>query len=484
MGCRGTLRGLAMAILPVLDKLSEREGEAMMATDRIHAIEQADRHHLHPFTTHGELRAKGPRVIVSAEGVHLTDAQGQRLLDGMSGLWCVQVGYGRKALAEAGYQALCELPFYNTFFQCTHPRVAELSATLAGLLPAGMEHLFFANSGSEANDSAVKLIRYFWNLQGRRNKKQIIARRLAYHGVTLAAASLSGLPHLHPQFDLPLPGFHHIGPTPYAYGCDEGRSPEAFADACVQALEDKILELGADNVAAFIGEPVMGAGGMMIPPPGYWPRIEAICRKHDVLLWSDEVICGFGRTGPWFGFERFGFTPDIVTMAKGLSSGYQPISAVALGGRVGEAIVSSAEEMAHGFTYSGHPVACAVALANIALMRELDLVGPGAAARSDYFRERLAGLADHPLVGEVRAIGWLGAIEIVADKADRRRFAPEGRAGAICRDASVAAGLVMRAVRDTMVLAPPLVISEAEIDELVDKAREALDVTARALAAG
>lgn len=446
-----------------------------------HYQEADSRYHLHPFTTHKDLRAKGPRVITHADGVYLWDSEGNKILDGMAGLWCVQVGYGSETLAEAGYKALQELPFYNTFFQTTHPYVVDLSEKLAGLLPEGMHHIFYANSGSEANDSAVKLIRYYWNLMGKPNKKAIIARDWAYHGVTLASASLSGLPHMHPQFDIPLPGFHHVGPVPYWYGFGGDMTPEEFSDVCVKAVEDKILELGPENVGAFIGEPVMGAGGMMIPPPNYWPRIEAICRKYDVLLWADEVICGFGRTGNWFGCETMGFTPDLITMAKGMSSGYQPISAVALGDKMGQVIAASDQEMAHGFTYSGHPVACAVALKNLEVMEELDLVGETGKQRAHYFQERIQSLADHPLIGEVRGIGFLGACELVQDKAARKRFEPLGRVGTVCRDFSVQNGLIMRAVRDTMVLSPPLTISEAEIDELVEKARRTFDMTAEAV---
>ncbi len=443
----------------------------------------ADRHHLHPFTTHRDLRERGPRVIVGAQGVFLEDADGRRILDGMAGLWCVQLGYGVPELVEAARETLERLPYYNTFFQCTHPHVAELAEELAAMLPEGMDQIFFANSGSEANDSAVKLIRWYWNLEGRPEKKRIIARQWAYHGVTMAAASLSGLPHMHPQFDLPLAGFDHVGPPPYRYGFGREMSEEEFCDLCVRAVEEKILEIGPENVAAFVGEPVMGAGGMMIPPAGYWQRIQEVCRRYDVLLWADEVITGFGRTGRRFGFETFGFTPDIVTMAKGLSSGYQPISAVALGARIGGRIAGAPDEMAHGFTWSGHPVAAAVALANLRTMKARGIPeSEDFQDRVRHFARALETLADHPLVGEVRSVGLLGAIEIVADKRTARRFAPEGRAGTICRDASVEAGLVMRAVRDTMVLSPPLVISKEEIDLLTQRARIALDATADALA--
>lgn len=440
--------------------------------------EQDSRHHLHPFTTHRELRARGPRVITHGKGVYIWDSEGNKILDGMAGLWCVQLGYGNKALADAGCKALRELPFYNSFFQTTHPYVAELAAKIATLTPPGMNEMMFANSGSEANDSGVKLIRYFWNLKGRKTKKAIISRNRSYHGVTMAAASLSGLGGMYPQFDLPLPGFYHVSPTPHYYEYGQGLTEAEFTDACVKAVEDKILELGPENVAAFIGEPVMGAGGMMIPPAGYWPKIEALCRKYDILLWADEVICGFGRTGEWFGCQTYGFTPDIMTVAKGMSSGYQPISAVILGERMAEAIRSSDEEMAHGFTYSGHPVACAVALANIREMERLDLAGAEGKKRAAYFQAAIQTLSDHAIVGQVRGIGFLGAIELVADKATHARF-PGGETGMDCRTHCFDSGLVMRAVDDTMILSPPLVISTSEIDELVKKARFALDLTAR-----
>jgi putrescine aminotransferase len=322
-----------------------------------------NRHHLHPFMVHPELRAAGPRVITRGEGVYLWDSEGRRILDGMSGLWCVQLGYGVRELADAAYAALTTLPYYNLFFQTTTPWAAELAGLVADKTPADLDEVFFACSGSEANDTAIKLIWYYWNLRGRPEKKAIISRKLAYHGSTLAGASLTGLDFMQGIFDLPLPRFHHVEPPPYGYGYQApGESEAEFAARCAQALEDKILELGPDNVAAFVGEPVMGAGGLMIPPAGYWPAVEQICRRYDVLLWSDEVICGFGRTGHWFGCQAYGYTPDLITMAKGMSSGYQPISAVALNGEIAGVITASRTEMAHGYTYSGHPVACAVAL--------------------------------------------------------------------------------------------------------------------------
>ncbi len=446
------------------------------ATSHIQALDNA--HHLHPFTVHHELRAQNPRVIEKAKGVYLWDSDGNRIIDGMAGLWCAQVGFGVEELADIARDAMNSLSFYNTFFQTTTPAVAKLSELVASKTPADLNQIFFASSGSEANDSAIKLIRYYWNLKGKPNKKAIISRERSYHGTTIGAASLTGLPFMHDIFDLPLPGIHHIGPTPHYYEyAENGESEEAFALRCAKALEDKILELGAENVAAFIGEPVMGAGGLMIPPKGYWQQVEAICRKYDVLLWSDEVICGFGRTGSWFGCQTYGFTPDIMTMAKGLSSGYVPISAVALNDEIANTIVAADSEMAHGFTYSGHPVCCSVAIRNIELIEEWGLVGARGEETADHFQKQLAELGGHPLVGQTRGIGMLGALELVKDKATQERFAPEGNAGTVCRGHCFDTGVVMRAVDDTMFLSPPLVISKQEIDEMFGLIQTSLDLT-------
>ena len=437
-------------------------------------------HHLHPFTTHKDLAAKGARVITHAEGVYLYDSEGKRMIDGMAGLWCVQVGYGREELAQAGYKALKELPYYNNFFQTTNPYAAELSDKLAEVCPKGIDRFFFANSGSEGNDSAVKIIRYYWNLMGKPDKKTIIARRKSYHGVTLAAASLSGLTHLHPQADLPLPGFVHVDcPDWFAEGGD--MTPEEYGLKTARSLEEKILELGAERVAAFVAEPIQGAGGLIIPPKGYWEEIQRICRKYDVLLHVDEVICGFGRTGQWFGSDTFGIEPDMINMAKGLSSGYQPIAAVGLGARVGDVVFNSDEEWSHGFTYSGHPVACAVALANLELIQKEKLVEKAGGATGAYFQKKLAELADHPLVGETRGVGLLGAIELVKDRKTRTKFDSSKDVGTHCRNHCFSNGLVMRAIGDTMVLSPPLTITTGEMDELFALARRCIDLTAKDL---
>ena len=437
-------------------------------------------HHLHPFTTHHDLARKGARVITRAEGVYLYDSEGHRLIDGMAGLWCVQVGYGREELAEAGYKALKELPYYNAFFQTTTPYTAELSHRLAEVTPKGIDRFFFANSGSEGNDSAVKIIRYFWKLQGKPDKKIIISRLKGYHGVTMAAASLSGFTSMQEQSGLPLPGFVHI-PCPYWFGDGGDMTPEEFGLKTARALEEKILELGAENVAAFVAEPVQGAGGLIIPPANYWGEINRICKKYDILLHVDEVICGFGRTGNWFGSETYGIEPDMINMAKGLSSGYQPIAAVGLGPRVGEALFNAKDEWSHGFTYSGHPVACAVALANLDVMRKEKLVERAGGAIGAYFQKKLAELDDHPLVGETRGVGLLGAIELVKDKKTRKKYPAELDVGYRCRVHCFENGLVMRAIGDTMVLSPPLVITEGEIDEMLGLARKCIDLIARDL---
>ena len=435
--------------------------------------------HLHPFTSHPELRERGPRMITRAEGVYIIDSEGNKILDGMAGLWCTQIGYGNDELVEVAAKTMKELSYYNLFFNTSTPSAAALAAKIAEKTPGDISQILFACSGSEAVDSAYKLIKYYWNLKGQPNRKQFIAREGAYHGSTTVAASLSGLPGMHPQFDLPLPGIHHVGPTPHYFGYGDGMTEEEFCDVCVQAVEDKILELGAENVAAFVGEPIMGAGGMMPPPEGYWPRVEKICRKYGVLLWADEVICGWGRTGEWFGSHYYGIEPDVITMAKGMSSGYQPISAVAFGGDIAKEIAASKDEMVHGFTYSGHPVAAAVALKNIEILERDGLIGTPAQDRIQYFQNQLQTLNDHMLVGQVRGVGFLGAIEIVANKETNERFDDTLNVAFKCREHCFDVGLVMRSVGQGLILSPPIVISKSEIDELVEKARLALDLTAK-----
>jgi len=433
-------------------------------------------HHLHPFTPHPSLRERGVRMITHADGVYIHDSEGDSMLDGMAGLWCTQLGYGQQELVEAATSAMQTLPYYNLFFNTSTPNTTELAAKIVEKTPEGINRVFFACSGSEAVDSAYKLVKYYWNLKGQKNRKQFIAREGAYHGSTTIAASLSGLSGMHPQFDLPVEGIHHVGPVPCYFTNGRGMSEEEFTDICVQAVEEKIIELGPENVAAFVGEPVMGAGGMRPPPAGYWPRIEAICRKYGILLWADEVICGWGRTGNWFGSDTYGITPDIMTMAKGLTSGYQPLSAVALGGDISETIANGDEEMVHGFTYSGHPVACAVALKNIEIMERDGLVGEPMKPIYEYFEAQLNTLNDHPLVGSVRTVGLLGAIELVKYKETNEAFDADDNVGFRCREHCFNNGLVMRSVGDTMILCPPLIITIEQIDELLEKANLALSL--------
>lgn len=438
-------------------------------------------HHVHPFTDHAALKDIGARVITRAEGVYIYDSTGQKLLDGFSGLWCCQLGYGNMDLANAGYEALKNMAYYNTFFQTTHPAVVELSEKLTEITPEGIDTFHFASSGSEANDTAVKFIRYYWNLQGKKNKKVILAREFGYHGSTMVGSSLTGLKFMHPQFDLPLPGFEHVGPPPHWYKFGGDLSPDEFGLKVVEETEKAIQRIGPDNVAAFIGEPIMGAGGLIIPPETYWPAIQELCRKHDILIWADEVITGFGRTGNWFGSQTLGIEPDIITMAKGLTSGYQPMSAIGMGQKIGQAVKTANEEFAHGFTYSGHPVCAAVALKNLELLDELNVQGEAMQSKMAYFQDRIQTLSDHPLVGEVRGIGFLGAVELVKDKATKTYYPSELDVGYICREHCFQNGLVMRATGDTMMMCPPLIITESEIDEFVDKSRLCFDLTLKSI---
>ena len=372
---------------------------------------------------------------------------------------------------------MLELPYYNTFFKTATPPSVELSKVLVDLTPEGLNHVFYASSGSEANDTIVRMVRHFWNLMGKTDKKTIISRIYGYHGSTMASASLGGMTAMHAQADLPLPGFVHIIP-PYWYGLSEDMTPDEFGLFAARKLEEKILELGADKVGAFIAEPIQGAGGVLIPPKTYFPEIQRICRKYDVLLIADEVICGFGRTGRWFASEHFDIRPDFMTLAKGITSGYLPLSAVMVGDRVAAAL-SQGGEFAHGFTYSGHPVPCAVALENIRILKDEGIIERVAVETGPYLQKRLKELESHPLVGEVRGLGFIAAIELVKDKKGREFFDPIGEVGLICRDHCFANGVVLRATRDTMLVSPPLVMSRGQIDELVEGARRCLDLTAR-----
>jgi putrescine---pyruvate transaminase len=417
----------------------------------------------------------GSRIITRGQGCYVHDIEGRKLLDGMAGLWCVNVGYGREELARAAYEQMLELPFYNTFFRTATAPAVLLAAQLAKLTAGDLTYFFFCNSGSEANDTAFRLARQYWQIAGQPRRTIFISRWNAYHGSTVAGASLGGMKFMHAQGGLPIPGIEHVM-QPYSFNEGFGENPAAFAERAANAVEERILAVGPENVAAFIGEPVQGAGGVIIPPPGYWPRVEAICRRYGILLIVDEVICGFGRLGRWFGHQHFGVTPDIVTMAKGLSSGYLPISAVAVSARIVEALRAHNDEFAHGFTYSGHPTAAAIALKNLEIIEREALVTRVASDVGPYFAEALARLASHELVGEARSIGLIGGIELVCEKGTHRRFGgKEGTAGPIVRDLCIANGLMVRAIRDTIVMCPPLIITRAEIDEMVGILAKSLD---------
>ncbi len=434
------------------------------------------RHHLNPFSDYRSLKKEegGSRIIERADGVRLYDVDGQELLDGMSGLWCVNVGYGQTSIVDAATRQMHELPYYNSFFKTTTPPTVELAETLARLTPAGLDRAFFGSSGSESNDTVVRLVRWYNYVLGRPEKSQIISRTKAYHGSTMAAASLGGLTGMQTAYGLPFPGFHHVMP-PYSYElAEEGEDDVAFGLRAARAVEEKILELGPENVAAFIGEPVMGAGGLIVPPDTYWPEIQRICRDYDVLLVADEVICGFGRTGEWFGSDTLEISPDIMTLAKGITSGYLPLSAVMVSESICQVLEEKGGEFAHGYTYSGHPTACAAALANLRLLEE-GIVDRCRAEFVPFFQERIRKLADHPMVGEVRGVGMLAGVELVRDKTTRARWDDESTAGYLTRDACLRNGVVSRAIGNTMVLAPPLVTEPEDLDRMVTRLTKSID---------
>ncbi|MDF1715257.1 MAG: aspartate aminotransferase family protein [Antarcticimicrobium sp.] len=442
-----------------------------MPTAELQALDSA--HHMHPFTTGDDLAKKGPRVITRATGVYLTDSEGIEILDGMAGLWCVNIGYGRDELAEVAARQMHELPYYNTFFQTTHVPAIALAAKIAELAPGDLNHVFFASGGSEANDTNIRMVRTYWDAKGKPDKTIIISRKNAYHGTSIGSASLGGMSGMHAQGGLPIPDIHHINqPDWWAEGGE--MTPEAFGLARAQELETAIQELGEDRVAAFIAEPVQGAGGVIVAPDSYWPEIQRICDKYEILLIADEVITGFGRTGNWFGCQSLNIRPDIMTIAKGLSSGYQPIGASVVSDEV--AAVLGSVEFNHGYTYSGHPVASAVALENLRILQEEGIVDRVREQTAPYLAEKWHSLADHPLVGETRIVGMMASLALTPDKATRARFASDpGTVGYICRERSFANNLIMRHVGDRMVISPPLVISKGEIDILIDRARTALD---------
>lgn len=451
-----------------------------LPTAELQALDAA--HHMHPFTTNNELKERGARVITSGKGVYLRDNEGNEILDAMAGLWCVNLGYGRDELVKVAARQMQELPFYNTFFNTTHTPAIALAAELAKLAPEGLNHVFFAGSGSEANDTNLRMVRVYWAEKGHPEKSHIISRKNAYHGSTVGSASLGGMTYMHEQGGLPIPGIHHIGqPDWYAEGGDQ--TPEEFGLMRAQELEAKILELGAEKVAAFIAEPVQGAGGVIVPPSTYWPEIQRICDKYNVLIIADEVICGFGRTGNWFGSTTMGIKPHIMTIAKGLSSGYVPIGGSIVCDEIAEVI--NAVEFNHGYTYSGHPVCAAVALENLRIMQDDNILDHVNNVAGPAFHAVLDQLAEHPLVGGVNVKGMMASLPLSPHKETRAKFAMDtGTAGFMCRERCFANNLVMRHVGDRMIISPPLVITPEEIGIFHKRAKLALDDTYKALKDG
>tara|TARA_Y100000590_G_scaffold59729_1_gene63409 strand:- start:12747 stop:14114 length:1368 start_codon:yes stop_codon:yes gene_type:complete len=437
-------------------------------------------HYLHPFTDYKDLIKTGSKVIVSGKGSYIIDSDDNKILDMMAGLWNVNIGYGRNELAEAAYKQMQLLPYYNSFFKTATTPAIELSSILSEITPHGIEKFFYGSSGSESNDTLIRLVRRYWDLLGKTSKKTFISRTFAYHGSTMASASLGGMQAMHDQGDLPLPGFVYAMP-PYHYKFGKDMNENDFCNYAVNEIEKKIIEVGPENIAAFIGEPIQGAGGVIIPPHNYWNLIQDICKKYNILLCVDEVICGFGRTGEWFGSQYYNIKPDIITFAKGITSGYLPLSGIGIGKDVAKVIIDKGGEFYHGYTYSGHPVACAVAIENIRILKEEAIIENVKNNTGPYFQKKMKEFENHPLVGEVRGQGLLVGVELVKNKEKKELFDPVGKVGTICKDHCMNNNLIMRAVRDGMMASPPLTITYEEIDLCVEKFKKCLDLTLKDL---
>ena len=448
-----------------------------LSTQQLQALDSA--HYIHPFTDSVALAKKGARIIVKGEGVYIWDSEGHKIFDAMSGLWCVNVGYGRKELADAAYAQMMQLPFYNSFFQTTTEPSIQLAKLLADVSPPQFKRVFFSGSGSEGNDTVVRLVRHYWSCLGQPQKKTLIGRWNGYHGSTMAGASLGGMEGMHQQGGLPIPDIMHIQ-QPYWFEIGRTQFPDLSKDEfglkAASWLEDAIVDIGADKVAAFIGEPVQGAGGVIIPPKTYWPEIARICKKYDVLLVTDEVICGFGRTGHWWGCETFGIEPDLMTFAKGVTSGYVPLGGVMVSDRVADVVIAHGD-FNHGYTYSGHPVAAAVAIANIHILRDEKIIEQVAKVTGPYLKEKFEALIDHPLVGEAETCGLMAGLVLVKSRSPITMFDSTFGVGMICRGHCFGNGLIMRAVGERMIVAPPLVSTCEQIDEMMALIVRCLDLT-------
>ena len=455
------VKELTMPITP--DSLAQRDIETLV----------------HPYTNLALHREKGPLIIERGEGIYVWDKDGKQYIEGLAGLWCTALGFGEKALVEAAIEQLNKLPYYHLFGDKSQVPAIQLGERLKAMAPMPVSKVFFVNSGSEANDTQIKLIWYYNNALGRPEKKKIISRIKAYHGVTIAAGSLTGLPFAHQDFDLPLPGILHADCPHHYRFAEPGETEEEFATRLAQNLEELIIREGPDTVAAFIAEPVMGAGGVIIPPRTYFKKVQAVLKKYDIIFIDDEVICGFGRTGNTFGCETFGFTPDTMSVAKSLSSAYLPVGAVLIPDYIYEAMLEQSRKLGtfgHGFTYSGHPTCTAVALKNLEIMEERQIF-EHVREVMPRFQERLSAMGDHPLVGETRGIGLIGGCELVADKGSKRSFDPKQGVGPHCAARSQEHGLILRSLGDTIAFCPPLIITENEIDELFDRFSRALEDT-------
>ncbi|MGH6973542.1 MAG: aspartate aminotransferase family protein [Stellaceae bacterium] len=440
--------------------------------------------HLHPYSNHRRLERQGELLVTEGKGVRVKDEAGKEYIEGCAGLWCTSLGFGEERLIEAAARQMRKLSFYHSFHHKSHDVVAELAERLVAMMPVKMSHAFFNNSGSEANDTAVKIVWYYNNARGRPRKKKIIARFKSYHGVTVASASLSGLPNNHRSFDLPIANIRHTDCPHHYRFAHAGESEEDFATRLAENLDLMIQREDPETVGAFIAEPLMGAGGVIVPPRTYYEKIQKVLKKHDVLFIADEVITGFGRTGKMFGTETFDLKPDIITVAKALSSAYLPISATVVSEPIYQALADESDKIgifAHGYTYSGHPVCCAVAIETLKIYEERDIIGhvqKVAPRLQNGLRQRFA---NHPLVGEIRGLGLVAGVELVADKTTKAPFDPSPGAGNILTTETNKHGLILRQIGDAQAFAPPLVISEADIDEMLDRFGKALDDTAARL---
>ena len=447
---------------------------ATLETTQLRQLDQ--QHHLHPFTDFRDYAANGGRIVSRAEHIYIYDSDGNKIQDAMSGLWCCSLGYSQDGIKKAVADQLMELPFYNNFFKCSNQPAVELATRLCEMTPANFNKVFFTNSGSEANDTQIKFVHRYYELLGKPSKRLIISRKNAYHGSTIAAASLGGMSAMHEQTQ-GLDYIRHIE-QPYWYELGGDMSPDEFGLWAANELAKKIDELGEDNVAAFIAEPIQGAGGVIVPPDTYWPAVQKILDERDILFISDEVICGFGRTGNLFGFQTYDTKPDLITFAKAVTNGYMPLGGSLVSDKVADVLLGYGGEFAHGLTYSGHPASCAAGLATMDVLENTPILESSSNELAPYFSQALESLVDHPVVGQVRSKGLVAAVELVKDKGSRERLAPESAGAVYTRDRAIENGLMVRQTGDAMIMSPPFVTSTKEVDALLSKLTSALDKTA------